>query len=216
MFTGKKKQIRMDISIIIVSYNSGNILKDCLLSIIKNHTDNNPSVEIIVVENYQKQHNTQVIINELVDASAIPIIFIQNPTNGGFGQGNNLGVQHSSGENLFFLNPDTIITDKNTFSTIHSSLICNDIIVGFKLLTPTLQINHSYSVFPEYFFLYPLIRILHKKKFFLPNKISLLNHLIWPWGAAFALKRETFIQCGMFDPQIFLCYEEPYLMRRIR
>ena len=72
----------MDISIIIVSYNSGNILKDCLLSIIKNHTDNNPSVEIIVVENYQKQHNTQVIINELVDASAIPIIFIQNPTNG--------------------------------------------------------------------------------------------------------------------------------------
>lgn len=56
MFTGKKKQIRMDISIIIVSYNSGNILKDCLLSIIKNHTDNNPSVEIIVVENYQKQH----------------------------------------------------------------------------------------------------------------------------------------------------------------
>ena len=215
MFTGKKKQIRMDISIIIVSYNSGNILKDCLLSIIKNHTDNNPSVEIIVVENYQKQHNTQVIINELVDASAIPIIFIQNPTNGGFGQGNNLGVQHSSGENLFFLNPDTIITDKNTFSTIHSSLICNDIIVGFKLLTPTLQINHSYSVFPEYFFLYPLIRILHKKKFFLPNKISLLNHLIWPWGAAFALKRETFIQCGMFDPQIFLCYEEPYLMRRI-
>lgn len=80
MFTGKKKQIRMDISIIIVSYNSGNILKDCLLSIIKNLTDNNPSVEIIVVENYQKQHNTQVIINELVDASAIPIIFIQNPT----------------------------------------------------------------------------------------------------------------------------------------
>jgi len=92
----------MTISIIIVAFNSGTLLKDCLDSVITSLPDD----EIIVVDNHPENFDLIRFENIYTD-----VIFVNNPINNGFGGGNNLGVHSSSGDLLFFLNPDTIINN---------------------------------------------------------------------------------------------------------
>lgn len=90
----------MDISVIIVNYNSWGVLSNCIDSIL--NLDTNLNIEIIVVDNkssndllsqYQQKYPT--------------IKWVSNSGNNGFANGCNLGAVNASGNYLFFLNPDT-------------------------------------------------------------------------------------------------------------
>lgn len=90
----------MDLSIIIVSYNTKEFLKGCIESIYK--TTKNIQFEIIVVDN----NSTDGTLQLLEKLKTENFRFLANKKNLGFSKANNLGVKKASGRYLLFLNPD--------------------------------------------------------------------------------------------------------------
>jgi len=89
------------VSIIILNYNSGKLLSDCVDSIQKCSYSN---YEIIVVDNASSD-NSQKKCQEKFSG----ITLIENEKNLGYCEGNNLGIKKSKGDFLAILNPDTVV-----------------------------------------------------------------------------------------------------------
>jgi len=101
----------MDLSVIILNYNSANYLKKCLESITKSEISNY-QYEVIVVDNCSTD-------NSIATAKSIKsphIKYLELKNNLGFSHGNNQGLKKINPKTRFvlFLNPDTIV-QKNTF-----------------------------------------------------------------------------------------------------
>lgn len=101
---------RINVSIIIVSYNSGEFLKECIDSIVetleikesRNKGIEKLRTEIIVVDNNSTDRSVEQVKN-------LKIKIIQNKNNLGFAKANNQGVKIAKGEYILFLNPDTVV-----------------------------------------------------------------------------------------------------------
>ena len=89
------------ISIIILNYNGGKFIEECIKSIIDS---NYSSYEIILVDN-NSNDNSHKICKEKFSQ----IILIENKSNLGYCEGNNVGVRKARGEYLVILNPDTLV-----------------------------------------------------------------------------------------------------------
>ena len=100
----------VDLSILVVSYNTRAITLECLESLYRHP----PSVryEVIVVDNDSRDGSAEAI------AAAFPQArLIAAKENLGFGGGNNLAAQYASGRRLLLLNPDTIVFER-TFDAV--------------------------------------------------------------------------------------------------
>ena len=93
----------IELSIIIVSYNTKDVLKECLESIYK--TVKNLSFEVVVVDNASKDDTEK----ELSKLEYPNFKFIQNKENLGFSKANNAGVKMATGRYVLFLNPDVVV-----------------------------------------------------------------------------------------------------------
>mgnify|MGYP006117564497 CR=1 FL=1 len=89
------------ISIIILNYNAGNLLLECVESI---SNSNYKNLEIIVVDNISKDNSHKICKKKFPD-----IILIENKKNLGYCGGNNIGIEQANGEFLVILNPDVIV-----------------------------------------------------------------------------------------------------------
>ncbi|MCX7096071.1 MAG: glycosyltransferase family 2 protein [Methylobacter sp.] len=88
------------VSAIIVNYNAGELLYECINSLL-----NCPlKVEIIVVDNASSDGSLEAL------AGFTEATVIRNPVNIGFSAGCNIGVKQATGDYLLFLNPDCSIT----------------------------------------------------------------------------------------------------------
>jgi hypothetical protein len=94
----------LDLSIIIVSFNTRDLLRETISSIYK--TANTLSYEIIVVDNASSDGSP-----EMVEAEFKEITLVRNKENVGFAKGNNQGMKMASGEYLLLLNSDTLLKD---------------------------------------------------------------------------------------------------------
>lgn len=89
------------VSIIVLNYNAGDLLLDCVESIQKSRYDN---FEIIVVDNASKDNSHKKCKEEF------PLIkLIENSENLGYCEGNNVGLRIASGQFVVVLNPDTVV-----------------------------------------------------------------------------------------------------------
>ncbi len=91
----------MDISIIIVAYNSEQTIRDCIDSVIG--TVKKHSFEILISDN-SRNNNTKELVEGHYGKN---VIYFQNEDNLGFSKGNNRAVVKSKGTYVLFLNPDT-------------------------------------------------------------------------------------------------------------
>ena len=89
------------VSIIILNYNAGELILDCIKSIRESTYSN---YEIILVDNASKD-NSHIICKQ----NFPEIKLIQNSENLGFCEGNNVGLKIAKGEFIVILNPDTIV-----------------------------------------------------------------------------------------------------------
>lgn len=96
----------MDISIIIVSYNTKEFLVHCLQSIVE-HVSKDISYEVIVVDNHSSDGSVEAIKNEKIGIKILKII--ENRENVGFSKANNIGIKQAKGAYLLFLNSDTVV-----------------------------------------------------------------------------------------------------------
>lgn len=104
----------MNLSIIIVNYNTFELTRDTILSVLKDYPF---SLEILVVDN----DSTDNSLNKLKDyfSTEKNIRFIKSPKNNGFAFGNNIAIKKAMGKYILLLNSDTVVQD-NTLEEIYN------------------------------------------------------------------------------------------------
>lgn len=201
----------MKLSLIIVVYKSESVIFNCLDSIEK-YNDLGNDLEVIIVDNEQE---SILGPNLRTDNYSFCIKYLKSECNKGFGGGNNLGASVATSNVLFFLNPDTILVER-IFSEVYQQIENNKkLIYGFSLIDKEGKKNNSYSFFYDSYVKYRFLSLLKRIDFKFPFRYKWIRKNIWPWGAAFAVNKEQFIKAGRFDENIFLCNEEPDLLKRI-
>jgi len=209
----------MDLSIIIVNYKSRTKLINCLASL--SQADfGGLSQEIIVVDNNSG--------DELGDLSAPLIKLIQSPKNRGMGGGNNLGLEAASGEYIFILNPDTVITGRAIpilldYLRMHPETG----LIGPKLLNSDGSLQYSCSRFPSFFI--PVLRRTFLGDYFKAIRdgfmMTTANHnqvqdVDWLMGSALMFKKKIALPGGgvfqpRFDERYFMYFEDIDLARQM-
>ena len=91
----------MDISVVIVNYNTKQLTKACINSIIEKTAE--VTYEIILVDNASTDGSVEMFSKDT------NIRFLLQPQNLGFGKANNVGIQAAKGKYVFFLNSDTYL-----------------------------------------------------------------------------------------------------------
>ena len=89
------------VSVIVLNYNAGELLLNCIESIKKSVYKN---LEIIVVDNISTDKSQKACKEKYPD-----IKLIQNNENFGYCEGNNIGIREAKGDYIIILNPDTIV-----------------------------------------------------------------------------------------------------------
>ena len=89
------------VSVIVLNYNAGELLLNCIESIKKSVYKN---LEIIVVDNISTDKSQKACKEKYPD-----IKLIQNDENFGYCEGNNIGIREAKGDYIIILNPDTIV-----------------------------------------------------------------------------------------------------------
>ena len=91
------------ISIVVLNYNAGELLLNCINSLMKSTYQN---IEILVVDNISSDDSHTKCKKQFPD-----IKLIQNRKNLGYCGGNNVGIKEAKGEFIVILNPDTIVEE---------------------------------------------------------------------------------------------------------
>jgi len=199
----------MDLSIIIVSWNTRELLRKCLASIFANAE--NLNLEVIVVDNNSADASSQMVAQDFPQVS-----LISNTTNAGYVAGNNQGIALSTGEFILLLNPDTEILPQ-TFSSILNFMSQRPKvgIAGCRLLNADKTQQLSVRRFPH---LLDQLIILTKVHNFFP---SLVKRYLWldfnydqeqevdqVMGAFMLVRRAVINQIGDLDKNIWSWFED--------
>jgi GT2 family glycosyltransferase len=148
---------------------------------------------------------------------------IYNNSNLGFSQANNFGADKSSGEYLFFLNPDTVVKEdifKNIFNHFGRKKFGA---VGFKLYYPDGTFQNSFGLDNnlknekinkecENKFNARDLDFIKKTE----EEYKNIKEVNWVSGAAMMVRKSAYKEIGGFDEKFFLYYEDADLCRRFR
>lgn len=195
----------MDISIIIVNWNTGDLLYNCVKSIVEETLD--VKYEIIIVDNNSKDNSCANIER---DFKNVKIIYSKD--NLGFSRGNNLGIKYAKGEYLLLLNPDTIILNNAIDKTYKKINEYNDkkILMGIRLLNRdrTLQfsscnfLNILNSIFSSYVF---------------SNAEHYKTHdSDWVMGAFMMINKDFYNDIGGLNEEYFMYSEDMELCYKVK
>ena len=199
------KNQKMEVSVIIVAYRNGKVLKDSLDSL-HQFNDIGTDLEAIVVDNSPEEERVQSFVQE----SSFPGVRYIPADNRGFGAGNNVGAKAASGEILCFMNPDIIYIEP-IFGKAQQKFQEDPALMlfGGKLLnsdrTPGFSFYYDYSSTLRQ---RTADKIQNRRDHFIPEKM-------FTSGANLFIRREAFFFAGMFDENLFMYCEEGDLIRRV-
>ena len=206
----------MDLSIIIVSYKTKDVLKNCLLSI-KDNVSKKITYEIIVSDNGSNDKTTQMISDLRFKTSDLTLI--ENRENLGFSKANNVGVKESKGRYILFLNPDTVIQKDTLEKMVEFMDKTKDAgAATCKVLLPSGNIDDScHRGFPtpwnSFCHFSGLAKVFPKTKIFCGYNLSFLDmtktHEIDALAGSFMIvKREAGEDVGWWDEDYFFYGED--------
>ena len=136
----------LDLSVVIVAYNSENTIVECVRSVISTIKKN--TFEILLSDNSENDLTGDIVRDEFVHD--IKVKYFHNKINLGFSKGNNAVVKSAHGEYILFLNPDTKIYE-NTIDGIldfmRKTLDCGAVTCFMELPDGTLD-DSSHRGFP--------------------------------------------------------------------
>lgn len=198
----------MEVSIIIVNYNTCALLRDCLHSIYA-HT-HGIKFEILVVDNDSQDNSRQMLKDEFPQ-----VRLIASNENLGFGRANNLGIEYSIGKYLFFLNSDTLLLN-NAVKFFYDHCCTSKEKIGAlgAILKGAGGSNiHSYGNFltmkselkdltAKY------LRFLKNKEIHYPKDVIGSKNVDYITGADLFVPRSIYEELGGFDPRFFMYCEE--------
>jgi GT2 family glycosyltransferase len=208
----------MDVSIIIVNYNTFPLTKAAIESVFEK--TEGITYEIILIDNNSPDGSGQELKNFFNEK----IVYLQNTENMGFGRANNEAAKIARGRNLFFLNSDTILL--NNAVKILSDYLDNNPRVGCcggNLLNEDGKPTHSFyryfipSIFGEINRLFMRLpeKILYGKNYEFNNRKKPLK-VAYITGADLMIRKKIFDELNGFDPDFFMYYEETELEYRVK
>ena len=199
------------VSIIVLSFNTHLLLKNCLKSI--SDSSSRLSYEVIVVDNHSQDGSVGMV------RSRFPAVeLIVNRKNLGFSHGNNQGIKKARGQFILLLNSDTIV-HKDAISRMADFLTKHKRVgaIGCRLVNIDGSNQASAGSFPN---LWISAIMLFKEHFLSSNNVrgsfDEIRKVDWVMGAAIMIKRKVFEKVGLMDENIFMYMEEVELCYRIK
>ncbi len=208
-----------DVSLIIVSFNTRDVLRDSLLSVEREKGD--LLIEIFVVDN--NSHDGSV---EMVEAEFPHIRVLRSEVNLGFGAANNVAIELAQGRFVVLLNSDAFLHPNSLKIAVQNMKDHPEVgLAGGRLVGGDMAMQPSARMFPSIFSDFVVLTGLAarypKSRFFgrfdrtwadlmQPAEVD------WVPGAFSIIQAETLRRVGHFDPAFFLYSEEVDLCRRIR
>ena len=196
----------VDISFIIVNWNTRDILMDCLNSIYKTVKD--IDLEIYVVDNNSTDGSQPAVKKEFPD-----VRLIENETNTGFAHANNQALSIMQGKFAVLLNSDAVLKE-NSINKLLAFMTGNPSagIAGVQLLNDDGSRQNSIDNFPS-----TETEIFNKSilRLFFPGKYPSKNisykdpiEVDSVIGACMIVRREAMDEVGVFDEDYFIFLEE--------
>lgn len=207
---------KIDVSIIIVNYNTRQMTSECIESIFQNTKHN--TFEIILIDNASADGSKNFFRKD----TRINYIYLKN--NIGFGRANNIGIENANGKYIFLLNSDTILMGdiiKKLFEFAEKHIDIKLGALGTCLIDNLGKDNLSFSEFPTPYRIYH--RIYEKiglcKSYELKiykelekNGFAAVDHIT---GADLFIPKTVVKHIGKFDPSFFMYFEETDLEKRM-
>lgn len=207
------------IDIIIVNWNGGDALAQCIASI-KNH-ENGFVRRVVVVDNA----STDGSVETLSLTSEIEFKVFCNSENRGFGKACNQGARDSESEYILFLNPDAVLRSDSLAPVVAFMSDPKNAkvgIVGAKLIDEYGKTQRSCARFPTSKSIFiqaaGLDRIaprLFHSHFILEWDHEDIRSVDQVMGAFLMIRRSLFEELGGFDERFFVYYEDVDLCLRV-
>ncbi|PIV50569.1 hypothetical protein CO115_01290 [Candidatus Falkowbacteria bacterium CG_4_9_14_3_um_filter_36_9] len=206
----------MDLSIIIVSWNVKEKLKENLKALYNSRGEF--KFKVFVVDNNSSDKTVDMVEKEFPQAK-----LIANPKNFGFAKSNNQAIKIANGDFILLLNPDMMVEEdtlKNMIAWMRENKQAS--VAGCRLLDESGKIINHVRQFPAFWdqaaialklpHLFP--NILHKylRKDFDYSQAQKIDSIR---GGFFMIRREAIEKAGLLDERYFLWFEEVDYCRQV-
>lgn len=205
------KRANMDVSIVIVNWNTRDILHDCLESIYRG--TRTVGFEVIVIDNASMDDSVQMIRSDFPK-----VVLIENSENRGFAAANNQGMAIAKGRYVLLLNSDTIVLEDAidkvvAFADTHPEAG----MVGCRVLNADRTLQRSCFMFPSVLnmalWVSYLFKVFPRSRFFGRDRMTWwdgddVREVDVLTGCFMLVRREAMEQVGPMDERFFMYFEE--------
>lgn len=191
------------LSIIIVTYNSEHDIYDCVSSIMKYSDIPLSELELIIVDNNSR--DTDTMFEKLKELYGNDIVLIKNTHNGGYGQGNNVGIKKATAPVILIMNPDVRLIEPIFKITVEAFEQDSKLAMyGMKqMLTPTIPSTNSFTC------TYAINGYIQTIMSSVCNRYDLyIAKYMHFSGSCFYIRKQMFEHAGLFDESVFMYGEE--------
>ncbi|MFH0988004.1 MAG: glycosyltransferase family 2 protein [Parcubacteria group bacterium] len=209
----------MDLSIVILNYNSRGLVKNCIKSILESAI--NREYEIIVVDNNSREN-----IEQMLKENFPRVKLICHQKNIGFGSGTNVGIREAVGQHVLVINPDIFVLPNAIAQLVDYAETNKGVgLVGPRLLNPdrTLQKNcyrwHRVwtPIFRRTFLEFLPLAKRELARFLMDDwDHASTREVDWIQGSCLLIPKKVLDTVGLFDERFFMYFEDTDLCRRIK
>ncbi len=209
----------MTLSIIIVNWNTRQLLDECLASIYRETKD--IDFEVFIVDNNSSDHSAKMVKEKYPQTR-----LIENKENRGFAAANNQAIKLAGGEYILILNPDTIILNNALTKAVKILEAKPDAgILGARTYNKDMSQQKTVRKNPT---LATQLIFPRKMKQLFPNWKALKNYYQDDFnytaedfveqiqGSFMLIKKEVFDKIGLLDEKFFVWFEEIDFCKRTR
>lgn len=207
------------ISIIIVSFNTVSLLRQCLTELFAHSAG--LAMEVFVVDNNSHDHSAAMVRKEFPE-----VRLIENSENMGFAAANNQAWAMSSGEYVLLLNPDAFVKEgaiQSTQEFMEAHPDCG--ICGGRLVNMDGELDPSARRFPtalsKFLTLSGLRSRFPDSRFFAGHEFGGFDHnsvieVDWVPGTFTMYRQKMLEETGLFDDRFYIYFEETDLCRQAK
>jgi GT2 family glycosyltransferase len=211
----------IDLSCILINYNTSKYSLACIQSILENTLDS-VAFEIVIVDNASQKEEYKILKEGIKLLHSDKVKLVRSTINTGFGGGNRIGVKHASACMYYaFINNDTLFVTPETLLKLYTFMkehpeaaVCSpQMLDEHKNFRKT--IDHFASPQRE-ILKRGFLEVINPKRF--PNRKKIYTEPLkadYVQGAFMFVNAKDFEEVGGFDKNLFLYYEESDLCRRI-
>ena len=206
------------ISIIIVNWNSSELLRNCLNSI--KQSDSSVHYEIIVIDNDSSDNSVSMVKKEFRD-----VILVENEENVGFAKAVNAGIKKSHGNLIFLLNSDCELKESNTLEKV-KLFFAQESMVGILGLQMVFPDGIPQASGGQFVSVGQLVKqqilfldspVFHRiKNRFRKNESAAFYEVDYVSGACLFVKRDVINDIGLFNDDFFMYGEDMEFCHRAK